>query len=127
MGISINLGIFFSLYFLVTGLALLINGNMLRQGAEDILANRGLMVLTGFFALIFGLLIISFHSYYGLGWPIVITIIGWLSFLKGVIYLIFEQTLHKLAGFYKNDKAFKIYAVAALFFSVFFACNVINS
>ena len=49
------------------------------------------------FTLVMGLMIVSVHNRWILGWPIVITAIGWIITLKSVLYLIYPQFTRRFA------------------------------
>lgn len=120
MTLSMNFAMFFCLYFIVFGLAVLLNPRVFIDAMNDFLGSRGQMLLGGIMALLFGALVVSFHNYYLLGWPIIITILGWLSFLKGVIYLLSPQSIRRLAVYYQTEKAIKINGVVSIVFGLFF-------
>ena len=57
----------------------------------------GLSYLTGFVALIIGFLIVHYHNFWVGDWTVLITIIGWLALIKGIIIIAFPQFIHKLS------------------------------
>lgn len=120
MTLSMNFAMFFCLYFIVFGLATLLNPRVFIDAVNDFLGSRGQMLLGGIIALLFGALVVSFHNYYMLGWPLIITILGWLSFFKGVVYLLSPQTIRRLAVFYQTEKAIKINGIISIFFGLLF-------
>jgi uncharacterized protein YjeT (DUF2065 family) len=120
MDISVNFAMFFCLYFFSCGLALLFNPKVFSDAVNDFLNSRGQMLLGGIMALMLGSFVVSFHGYYELNWPILITIIGWISFLKGVVYLLAPQYIQGLAKFYQTSKALRINGVVCLVLGLFF-------
>ena len=62
---------------LAVGAATLINQANMRQMATDFLASRPLVFVVGFLTLLGGLVIVNTHNVWE-GWPVIITIFGWL-------------------------------------------------
>ncbi len=69
----------------VAGLAALINPKLLQDVGREFLANRALIFMGGVLALLAGLAIVNTHNIWSGGWPVVITVIGWLAVLGGII------------------------------------------
>jgi len=79
---------FFGIYLIVVGLAALVRPGHFKGIYKDFFENSGLMALSGILALIIGAAIVSVHNVWVLGWPVIITIIGWWGVVKGAILLI---------------------------------------
>lgn len=124
MDISLKLGMFFFMYYLLTGLAMLVNPRFILQAIQDIFANRGLMLMVGFVALIMGLFIVSFHGYYEMQWPILLTIFGWLAVLKGFMYLIADNFIKNFANRYHSESAIRVFGLASLVIAGFLGCSI---
>jgi len=58
--------------------------------------------LAGFFALLIGMLIITFHNVWVSDWPVIITLIGWLSFLKGAVFMLASDVLQGILKYVKK-------------------------
>jgi hypothetical protein len=52
-----------------------------------------LIVISGYVAFVPGLAIVYFHNRWTGGWPVVITLFGWLSLVVGLIRLVFPMQL----------------------------------
>ena len=76
---------------LVIGLALLINGAAFRAVAGDFLNNPALMFLSGVITLPAGLAIVLTHNVWAGDWRILITILGWLAVIGGLIRILAPQ------------------------------------
>lgn len=87
MDTSIFLAQAFGLYMLIIGLALLINGDDLKEKAESMVSNPGVMFLTAIMTLILGILAVLFHNIWVPGWPVLVTILAWITLLKGLLRL----------------------------------------
>jgi hypothetical protein len=55
--------------------------------AQELLKNRSLVFFGGAMAVIFGLVIVILHNVWELDWKVIITLIGYLSLLKGIVRL----------------------------------------
>lgn len=69
--------------FLVMGLAVLVNLRRMRQLAREFVDSDALIFLSGTITLPVGLAIVIVHNVWIVGWPVIITIIGWLVVLAG--------------------------------------------
>lgn len=58
---------------------------------RDLYDNAALTYLTGFIAVTFGLLIIGYHNLWVADWRVLITIIGWLALIKGLIFIVLPK------------------------------------
>ena len=93
MTLSFFLAKVFGIYLIVTGVVALLRGKELKPAIDALADSRALVFLTSVFAVILGLLLVIAHSIW-IGWPIVITILGWLVLLKALAALLlpFDMT-----------------------------------
>src|SRR5260370_20777079 len=75
----------------VLGLALLINGAALRTLAGEFLDSSALTFLSGVITLPAGLAIVLTHNVWAGDWRILITILGWLPVVGGLLRLLAPQ------------------------------------
>jgi hypothetical protein len=78
----------------VVGLGLVINRDVYRAVAEEVLRSRALTYESGLLALTAGLAIVLNHNVWTTkGWLLIITMTGWLLVLRGVLRILMpEQT-----------------------------------
>lgn len=119
MDLSVFLAKVIGLYLFVLCFGFLVNKKNLKPILIDFLKSPPLVFLSGFLALIIGLLIVTSHNIWVMGWPVLITIIGWLSLIKGVIRVICPQfVVTKVQKWIKNDTfyytAFIIFLIVGL-------------
>src|SRR5437588_637815 len=76
---------------LVLGLALLLNGAAVRKMAQTFLDSPALIFLSGIITLPAGLAIVLTHNVWTADWRVLITIIGWLSIIAGIIRTVAPQ------------------------------------
>ena len=91
MDISIYLAKVFGLYFLVVGIAGFLNAEKFRSLIIDFSKRSDSLFLSGFIALVLGILLITSHNIWSSDWRVLITILGWMTFLKGTFLLVFPQ------------------------------------
>lgn len=81
-----------SISFIAIGLAALFNKDFYLKLMKDTFKNKAVILLYGFFALFVGFLILNYHNIWK-GWPIIITLFGWIGFIKGLFLIILPKTL----------------------------------
>ncbi len=64
---------------------------------EGMAQNPMLVVLAGYAAFLPGLAIVYFHNRWT-GWPVVVTVMGWLSLVIGLIRMIFPMQIAAMAS-----------------------------
>src|SRR5262245_37460089 len=80
---------------LVAGTATLINQAGMRQMATAFLDSRPLIYIVGILTMLGGLVIVNTHNVWE-GWPIIVTIFGWLCIVGGTMRILIPD---KLRGF----------------------------
>lgn len=88
---TIILAKFFGLYFLALGLALLINPERFKGLYKNFIHEDSFLILGAIVALIIGAFVISVHNEWVMGWPLLITVLGWWSFIKGFALLAYPD------------------------------------
>src|ERR1700720_1006432 len=68
---------------LVVGLAVFANPRGFREMAEEFLASRALLFLSGLILMPAGLAIVLAHNIWTLDWRVLITLLGWLTAIGG--------------------------------------------
>jgi hypothetical protein len=76
---------------LLVGLGLVINRDVYREVAEEVLRSRALTYESGLLALTAGLAIVLNHTAVNKGWLLIITATGWLLVLRGVLRILMPQ------------------------------------
>jgi hypothetical protein len=60
---------------------------------KEFIANRALIFLTGVLALLAGVAIVNMHNVWVPDWRVIVTGLGWLLVLRGVMLLVFPLTV----------------------------------
>ena len=79
------------LLFSIDAVGVLINTAIYRRMVEEFTESPALRYLGGILALLFGLFILNFNNAWTADWTVIITIIGWLSVVKGVLLIVFPN------------------------------------
>lgn len=120
MTLSIFLAKAFCLYFLITGIALILNKQRYVDIYKDMTNKPALLVLAGVVATIIGIMLILSHNVWNFGWPVLITIAGWMSFLKGASLLLFPQTVTSWFNGLYTEKRLTIVGYCVLILAVIY-------
>jgi hypothetical protein len=78
---------------LVVGLAVFANQRAFRDMAEEFLASRALLFLSGMLIMPMGLAIVLTHNIWTADWRVLITLFGWLNTIGGAVRLLAPDTV----------------------------------
>jgi hypothetical protein len=73
---------------LCVGLGAILNGQIFNVMAAQFLSNLGLIYLSGIVTLLAGILIVTYHNAWDWHWRTIITVIGWLALIGGVLRIV---------------------------------------
>lgn len=115
--LSIFLAKLIGIYFIILGIVLVFKHKTYHECVREVGQSHFKMVFSSVFVLLVGLAIILGHNLWVESWPVVITIIGWIFFIVGVVRLFFHNTImHMLANSEMHLATFII--VGVIFFLV---------
>jgi len=119
MGISVFIAKIFGLLYLVIGIGLMINRQTFKQIIEDFSKNTVLVFYGGALALVIGIVLILTHNKWVANWTVIITIIGWAAFIKGIWLIVFPNSVLKfMQAYQKNEKLLIVHSTTALVFGI---------
>ena len=78
------------------GLALIFNSDTFRLMAGEFLKSYSLIYIAGLLALTAGLAIVNTHNEWTADWRVVITLLGWLCVIGGIVRIVFPRTVEAL-------------------------------
>lgn len=88
-------------FYLIVAAGLLLNQDVVRSLARDAATRVDFLYFTGLISLLLGLLIVVIHNVWS-GWPVVITILGWIAVVRGVVRVVAphraQQFISRFAG-----------------------------
>jgi hypothetical protein len=119
MGTSLILAKILGSYLVIVSIAMLSNPLKMRTMVNDILASPACLALGAFFALTIGLIIINTHNVWVFSWPVIITIIGWIAFIKGLVFLFTVSLYSNMAKWLDNNVFYLSVAVIDLILGVY--------
>jgi len=63
---------------------------------KEFISSRALIFITGALALVAGLAVVNAHNLWVPDWRVIVTILGWLFIIRGVMNLVFPATVQTL-------------------------------
>jgi hypothetical protein len=81
---------------LAMGLGMVIENDTMRELSREFLSNRGLIYLAGMLTLLAGLSIVNVHNLWTDDWRVIITVIGWLAIVGGLIRILLPGQVQAL-------------------------------
>lgn len=125
MDLSKFLGKVVGIYLLIISVVILVDMPHFIKYVGSLINDGPLMFVTGFFTLILGVLMVVSHNVWQLNWKVIITIIAWLTLIKGLSIILYPQLLDRATLFFiQNAQAAYSAAIADLilgFILCFFA------
>ena len=119
MQTSIFIAKIIGLVSVISTLAILVRYKTVLEMEEYIIKNPVITYLSGFFALIIGALLVVSHPIWTWDWRVVITIIGWMVLIKGILRIFFPEAVRKLIEKKRNNHWFLLAEVAVLIISMY--------
>ena len=102
------------------GIGLLLNVKHFKTELPKLLENTAFHIFGGLIAIIIGMLIIENHNYWEKSWTIVITLIGWIALIKGILFIAFPKITNLFKPIFNNPLFFKILAPLVFTFGLLF-------
>jgi hypothetical protein len=96
---------------LVIAAGLIVNRASYRALVREFVASPALIYIAGLIALVIGLAIVLTHNVWVLGWPVIITIFGWLSLVAGILRIVFPTPLARFGERMAGNEAVLIGAI----------------
>jgi len=81
---------------LVMGLSMALNAEAIRAMGEEFINSPALIYFSGFIALTYGLVIVTFHNMWVADWPGVITFLGWMFVAAGFVRIVMPGVVKAL-------------------------------
>ena len=73
---------------LLVGISILLDEKATRATAKEVLGSRALIFIFGIVDLLLGLVLVTVHNLWVLDWRLIITLLGWLSVVRGVVRIL---------------------------------------
>ena len=120
MDISIFLAKALGIYLVIVSVGMIFDAARFRPLILDILNNPPLLFLSGFTALIVGILLVVSHNLWVSDWRVIITVVAWLALIKGTIRTVFPQLVVETSRkWVESNTAYYISGVIMIVVGVF--------
>jgi uncharacterized membrane protein len=119
MELSIFIARTLGVIYLTVGIGLFLFREIYVLAFRKILENPGYALLGGFMAIVGGMALVTYHNLWVNDWRVVITIIGWIALIKGVILLLVPGYLDIFKGILQVRKG-KGLTIAIVLFGLIF-------
>jgi hypothetical protein len=124
MNLSIFLAKVLGIYLLVVSFAILFNLRRTTSIISGVIQNPSLQLIVGILTTIIGILLVVSHNIWIHDWTVVITIIGWLIFIKGVLNLVFPNVANALdRPFIQSKLSCTVSALISLAIGLYLCCK----
>jgi hypothetical protein len=120
MELSILIAKITAVIYLSAALGAIFSANYYDRLIDDMFNNAGLTYLTGFAAVIIGLLIVNYHNIWVKDWTVLITIMGWLALTKGVLIIAFPEFVRSYSKPIFAGRGLKIFPYVAIVIGLLF-------
>jgi hypothetical protein len=114
MLISLFLAKFLGLYMLIVSAIWLLRKRQLQDAIEQIFSSRALIAIMGFLSLFIGLAIVISHPIWEMNWRSLITIIGYLEIVRGILRLGFPSFVSDVGSKVLRDGYWFVLPIVAL-------------
>ncbi len=122
MDLTILLSKIFGLYMLIAGIAIFMNRKHVMLAVVAIFKERFAQLLAGILSLLLGLLLINIHNDWSTAPAILISLLGWMVVVKGLVYLFMpESKLTKLMHFLSEREWYTVDAILAVVLGAYLA------
>jgi hypothetical protein len=101
----------------VVSIGVLANGAQYRAIVDEFLKSPALIYLAGVLGLLGGLAIVNVHNSWARGWPLIITVFGWLAVVSGTVRTLAPQVV-ETAGAAITTQPWFVMGVAILFLAI---------
>ena len=101
---------------LAVGIGIFVNGAVYRTLADEFLRSRALIYLSGLLTMTAGLAIVLTHNVWRADWPVLITLLGWLALISGVVRIICPHATAR--GKRAIDHPMTLYIAAAIYIGI---------
>lgn len=81
---------------MLVGLTVFLNASLFPGIVEQAIHDPLIVMLPGFALFIVGIAIVQVHNHWSGGWPVLVTIVGWLGILGGVVRVLFPVQLAEI-------------------------------
>lgn len=119
MEISLFLAKVLGLYCVIAGVFLFVKPDFWRSVIADFQRIPALVALSGSLSLILGLLIVVSHNFWEWSWVVVITILGWITLIRGLLALFLPEKIQAFANSIKESHTLNYFGIVSIVVGIF--------
>jgi uncharacterized protein YjeT (DUF2065 family) len=109
---DLNIFQIMGLIYLSIGLGMLVDHRFYKKMLNKMIDDEAVLFVTGLTVLIIGYFLVAYHNIWIFDWTVIITIIGWMALLKGLMLIIIPEKSIKLYNMIKiSAEQLKIYGI----------------
>jgi hypothetical protein len=120
MELSILIARILTVIYLAAALGGFLNADYYRKIFRDLYENAALTFMMGLIGVILGMLIVTYHNRWVMNWTVLITIVGWLALIRGVIIIAFPNFFRRLSAPFVGRTGIKIFPYVTLVVGLLF-------
>lgn len=120
MELSILIAKITSVVYLSAALGAVFSRDHYRRLLDDLFKNAALTYLMGFMAVILGFLMVNYHNTWSKDWTVLVTILGWLALIKGMLIIAFPRFVQSYSKPFFEGKGLQFFPYVAAFVGLLF-------
>jgi uncharacterized protein YjeT (DUF2065 family) len=111
-----------SLYYIAVGIGILVNTQFYKKVFEEFIERTSILYLGGVMALGVGYLLVAFHNTWTKDLSVIITIVGWLALVKGILIFICPNLMIAVSkAIIGKERNLRIQAIVVIILGVLFS------
>ncbi len=111
MGLSAFIAKIFALIYIAAGIAVLIGNLDFEKIINDLKQSASLTYFAGCVGIIVGTALVQHHNLWINHWSVIITVIGWIMLIGGLVTVIIPDVLFRMKGCVHNSKPWGIFMI----------------
>ena len=120
MDISLFLAQAFGLYFVIVGVAMLLQTSLMSDLINKFTSDRSSIVMGGFISLLIGVPLILVHNIWDGSWTVVVTVLVWITFIKGLVRVFLpDMVLEWSHSLKENQSLMKLLLLAMVVLGIY--------
>ena len=109
MELSVLIARIASVVYLSAALGAVISRDHYRKILDDWSKNATLIYFMGFTAVVLGFLVVHHHNIWLMEWTVLVTILGWLALIKGVLLITFPRFVERYSKAIFESRGFDLF------------------
>ncbi|MHC4264757.1 MAG: hypothetical protein ACYSUK_02360 [Planctomycetota bacterium] len=110
----------FGLVYLAVGSGILVNPEYYKNLFQEFAEKCCVMYLSGIMSLSIGFLLVTFHNIWAWEWSVILTIIGWLALIKGLVILVRPKAMMSMIEALTTERLFKVMPICTIMLGLIF-------